>query len=111
MFTGVVGYDVCHSLLKSEAASVAQFAEKLAVQTMNNVTQPAPVVGSIAFAVSDQPDSKAGEFNCLPRGRSGFAFVLGLTNSVPIDRGEWNVSHLTLRQLPEVQPRDRIGRP
>src|SRR5262245_50124901 len=61
---------------------------------MNNMTEPAPVVGPIAFAVSDQPYSKAGEFGCFPRRSSEIPFVLGLANSVPIESGECNARPL-----------------
>jgi hypothetical protein len=63
---------------------------------MDDVAKPAPMVGSIAFAVSDQTYSKARKFDRLPDRRSSLAFVLGLTNCFPIDSVEWDVRHLVI---------------
>jgi len=97
MFAHLVRYNVGHSFREPEAASVAEFAQELAVEAMNNVSKATPMIGSVSFAVSNQAYPKAGKLDGLPCRSSCFTRMLSLTNFVPVDCGEWNVRRLVFR--------------
>src|SRR5689334_19963967 len=94
MFARVIGDDVSHPLCETDAAPIAQFADEFTLEAMDDVAQPAPVVGFVPFAISDQPDPETGPLDRFPCRGSGFTLVLGRLNSVPFDRSKGNVSHL-----------------